>query len=182
MNYNFEYFKKNAIIRFLALDKYMYIKNKIYKCDISKDIEFQTAFNSFYKIRRDKKWRDIFFNYFEKIKNDKNVKFEEILEYLYKETGNIEASFSSKMLATINSNMPIWDQYVLKNLNMKVLGKNKQEKLDDTINTYYKIIKIENQKLEQQDIIQAIKEFKQEFKEYELTDIKILDYILWNSR
>ena len=182
MNYSFENFRKNAIIRFLDLDKYNYIKEKMYYCDLSKDIEFQTTFNAFYRVRRNKKWRDVFYKYFERVKNNKNIKFEEILRYIYKKTGCIEASFSSKMLATINPNMPIWDQYVLKNLNIEVLGKNKQEKLDNTINTYYKIIEIEKQKMEQQDIIQAIKEFKQEFKEYELSDIKILDYILWNNR
>ena len=35
---------------------------------------------------------------------------------LYVETGNIEASFSSKMIATIDSDKPIWDQYVLQNM------------------------------------------------------------------
>ena len=34
----------------------------------------------------------------------------------YKEIGNIEASFSSKMIATIDPNMPIWDRYVMQNL------------------------------------------------------------------
>lgn len=182
MNYNFKNFQKNAITRFLELDKYCYIKEKIYNCDISKDANFQTTFNAFYKVRRNKKWRGIFYEYFESIKNNKNIKFEEILEHIYKATGRIEASFSSKMLATINSNMPIWDQYVLKNLNLKVLGKTKKEKLDNTIKTYYEIVDIEREELKREDIKQLIKEFKQNFKEYEISDIKILDYILWNCR
>ena len=78
--------------------------------------------------------------------------------------------------------MPIWDQYVLKNLNLKVLGKTKKEKLDNTIKTYYEIVDIEREELKREDIKQLIKEFKQNFKEYEISDIKILDYILWNCR
>lgn len=41
--------------------------------------------------------------------------FEEILRELYDLTnGRIEASFSSKMYATLYPEKPIWDQFVLK--------------------------------------------------------------------
>ena len=98
MDYSFKSFQKNAIIRFLALDKYNYIKENINKCDVSKNIEFQTRFNAFYRVRRDSKWRNTFYTYFESIKNKKNITFDEMLDYMYKETGNIEASFCSKLL------------------------------------------------------------------------------------
>lgn len=182
MNYSFNNFQKNAIIRFLALDQYEYLKEKLYKCNVSKDKEFQTKFNAFYRVRRDEKWRKTFYTYFEQIKNNKNITFEEILDYMYKKTGNIEASFCSKMLATINPNMPIWDQYVLKNLNLSVTGTDKEDRLENTKKIYNKIVEIEKEKLKQEDIKQAIKEFNIYFKEYSLSDIKILDYILWNSR
>ena len=182
MNYSFKNFQKNAIIRFLALDKYNYIKENLYKCDVSKDTEFQTRFNAFYRVRRDGKWRKVFYTYFETIKNKKDITFEEIVNYMYKKTGNIEASFSSKLLSTINPDMPIWDQFVLSNLDLKVKGTTKKEKLKDTLDVYNKIIEIENQKLKENDIKQSIKEFKEYFPEYHLSDIKILDYILWNSR
>lgn len=182
MDYSFEKFKKNAITRFLALDKYNYIKDNLYKCDVSKDIEFQTSFNAFYRVRRDAKWRKNFYIYFESIKHNKNLKFEDILNYLYNKTGNIEASFSSKLLSTINPNMPIWDQYVLANLGLEVIGQTKEEKIKNTIETYYKIVEIENNKLKNNDIKESIKSFREYFPEYNLSDIKILDYILWNSR
>ena len=38
----------------------------------------------------------------------------------------IEASFSSKMLATINADMPIWDRYVVQNLCLDLKGKTKR--------------------------------------------------------
>lgn len=182
MDYSFNNFQKNAVIRFLALDKYNYIKDNLYKCDVSKNTEFQTRFNVFYRVRRDDSWRKVFYAYFESIKNRKNITFEEIVSYMYKKTGNIEASFCSKLLSTINPNMPIWDQYVLANLDLEVKGKTKEEKLKNTIAVYNRIIEIENNKLKQKDIQQAIKDFKEYFPEYNLSDIKILDYILWNSR
>lgn len=182
MDYSFKKFQKNSIIRFLALDKYNYIKDNIYKCDVSKDKEFQTRFNAFYRVRRDNQWREIFYKYFEKIKNDKNITFDEILDYMYEKTGNIEASFCSKLLSTINPDMPIWDQYVLKNLNLEVFGNTKEERLNNTKIIYKKIIEIENNKLKDSSIQEAISDFKNYFPEYNLSDIKILDYILWNSR
>lgn len=180
--YSFKTFKKTAIVRFLALDKYKYLRENLYKCDVRTAIYYQKRFDAFYRVRRDEKWRNIFFNYFESIKNNKDIRFEDILNHLYKKTGNIEASFSSKMLATINPNMPIWDQYILSNLSLNVEGKTKKERLDNTIKTYYKIVEIENEKLKEKDIKQTVAEFKDYFSEYNLSDIKILDYILWNNR
>ncbi len=182
MDYSFKSFQRNSIIRFLALDSYNYLKENVYKSDISKDNEFQTKFNSFYRVRRDEKWRKIFYEYFESIKNKKDVTFEEILSYMYYKTNNIEASFCSKLLSTINPDMPIWDHYVLLNLGLKVNGKTKEDRLRDSINIYNKLIEIENKKLQEKDIKQSVKEFKEFLPEYNLSDIKILDYILWNMR
>ena len=126
MKYSFKEFQRQAVIRFLALDKYKYIKENLYKCDVSKDPVFQKKFNSFYRVRRDEKWRKKFYNYFEKNKNNTNIGFETILKDLLLETGNIEASFSSKMLSLINNDMPIWDQYVLKNMGLEVKGNSKE--------------------------------------------------------
>lgn len=182
MEYSFYSFEKNAVERFLALDKYKYILEEKNKCNISTNIKFQKTFNRFFMIRRDEKWRKIYYNYFENIKNNKNVSFEEIIKYLYHKTGNIEASFASKMLAIINPNMPIWDQYIITNLEFKVEGKEKEERLNNTISIYNDIIKKEKELLKRNDVKQAIKDFKNKYKDYKLTDIKILDYLLWNNR
>lgn len=182
MKYNFKDFQRQAVIRFLALEKYNYIREELYKCDVSKDEIFQKRFNSFFRVRRNETWRKKFYKYFEKNKNNTNITFDIIVKDLLLETGNIEASFSSKLLSTINPNMPIWDQYVLKNLGLEVEGKDKQERLDSTIKVYNDIIRIENDMLKQQDVKEAVRELKEEFKEYNLSDIKALDYLLWNSR
>ena len=182
MKYSYNEFKRQAIIRFLSLDKYNYIKENLYKCDVRKDEIFQKKFNSFYRVRRDEEWRRKFYNYFEKNKNNTNIRFETILKNLLLETGNLEASFSSKLLSTINPNMPIWDHYILKNLGLEVKGQTKDERLESIINTYEEIIRIENDMLNQSDIKQAVRELQEEFKDYHLSDIKALDYILWNSR
>lgn len=81
--------------------------------NISTDVESQHAFNCYYCMRRNKDWRAVYYNYFEHVKNS-NPSFGEILRYLKQETPTcyLEPSFSSKMLATIDKNMPIWDDHV----------------------------------------------------------------------
>lgn len=180
--YSFKNFQRSAVIRFLELDKYRYLLEKKNTCNMAKDKEYQRTFNKFFMIRRDEKWRTIFYDFFEKNKLNKEITFEEILRYMYKKTGNIEASFSSKMLAIINTNMPIWDQYVISNLGLIVEGNTKEERLASTIDVYNQIIKQEKELIKREDIQKAIKDFKKEFGKYGLSDVKILDYIIWNVR
>lgn len=60
---------------------------------------FNEHSTGFYIVRRNESWRKSYYEYFESVKNGKQT-FENIITYLYESTGNIELSFSSKMLAT----------------------------------------------------------------------------------
>ena len=180
---SFQEFQKTALTRLLRMDKYKEIISMFN--DKNVDLfskEFTKCFNSFYRVRRDNKWQKIYYEYFNKNRKNKNITFDEILDYMYKNTGNIEASFSSKMLSTINPNMPIWDRNVLKNLDIKVDNGSKKEKLKNTKIAYKKIIDDINDKLNDENIKNAIKEFRIFFPELNFSDVKILDFMLWNDR
>lgn len=179
MNFDFEKMKKDMFVSFLSLDKYNYLNERLFKCDVSKDRAFKTAFNSFYRVRRDEKWRKVFYEYFEEIKHDQDITFDEILEYFFKKTGNIEASFSSKLLATINPNMPILDSHVLKKMDLKITGRTSVQKLESSKKVYAELIEKERNLLKKEEVLRFIKEFRTYVPEYDLTDIKILDYLLW---
>lgn len=75
--------------------------------DVSSDRDFQTAFNGFYQVRRNEEWRKLFYALFEEVKG-REPSYEYILRALYEATGNVVVSFSSKMLATINADIPRW--------------------------------------------------------------------------
>ena len=100
----------------LGLDKYRYIMDNVWNTDVSLNADFQRTFNGFYIVRRNEEWRKVYYGLFEQMKSGAPT-FANILTYLFEHTGNIEPSFSSKMLATIYPNQPIWDQYVVQNLN-----------------------------------------------------------------
>ncbi len=183
MDYSFKNFQKTALTRLLGMDKYKDILIMFNDKNINPtSSKFTKKFNAFYRVRRNEEWQKTYYNYFEKNRYNKNITFEEILRYLYKNTGNIEASFASKMLSTINPNMPIWDQYVLKNLNIKVDNIDKDERVEKTILAYQEIIDDVNERLKDKEIKKSIDEFRNFFPELEFSDTKILDFMMWNNR
>jgi hypothetical protein len=167
----------------LKIDKYCMIMNCYKMVDISKDEKWQKNFNSFYVIRRDKDWQDIYYNFFEKNKFNNDLTFENIITYLYEKTGLIEASYSSKLLATVNSNKPIWDQNVLKNLGMKQEGKTKIEQISNSIILYEEIVEWYNEFMKTGQAADCINAFNKILPKYrEISDVKKIDFLLWKIR
>ncbi len=177
--YSFERFQKKAIAEGIGLDKYMYLINNLHNCDVSKDVDgFQKCFNSFFRVRgRKEEWINAFYSYFEE-KKDKKVTFDEILDYMYDEVESVEASFCSKMLSIINPDMPVIDKYVLKELDLKIEGKN-EEKLGNAKRVYKEVIEKEKELLRINE--KSINEFKQLFADYDISPNKVLDFMLWMS-
>ena len=174
---------QNRLAELMGLDKYKRIMEQAPKTDVSADKDFQQLFNGYYRIRRDETWRNAYYTYFEKAKNA-NPSFEDIITYLFEKSGgNVEASFSSKMLATINKEKPIWDQYVIQNLNLQLSGKTKEEKLKNAIHLYDEIEQWYAKFLESEKGKECVSTFNRFFPEYEwISDTKKMDTILWSLR
>ena len=107
----------------LGLESYSQIMASVRQTNIETDGVFQRMFNAFYRVRRNEEWRKVYYHLFEELKVN-TPSFDYIIRYMYERTGNIEASFSSKMLATLCPSEPIWDRYVIENLGLKLEGKN----------------------------------------------------------
>lgn len=117
----------------------MNIMSKVKTVNVADDQDFQREFDFFYKVRRNAEWRKVFFEIFER-KKKKNCSYKEIITELYEGTGQVEASFASKMLASIDENMPIWDSKVLDRIGIKSSNKRGQQKLEETIELYDVIV------------------------------------------
>lgn len=165
-----------------GLDKYQYIIEKAKKINIATDTNFQRIFNGFYMVRRNETWRKSYYSYFEAIKN-KHPSFENIITFLYDTTGNIEPSFSSKMLATLSPEKPIWDKYVVQNLGLQLDGTTKQEKLQNAILLYEDIEKWYAIFLSTKKATECINLFNQMLPDYKwVSNTKKIDCILWSIR
>ena len=168
--------------RSLALDKYTLILHTVNTIDVSKDYGFQKTFNAFYRIRRNTEWRKSFYGLFESAKKNR-FSFKEVINGLYSGTGNVEASFSSKMLATIDPDKPIWDQYVLHNLGLELKGKTSQERVKNAVMVYGQIEDWYENYLQTEEAHDNIAEFDRWFPDYTwLSAVKKIDYLLWSKR
>lgn len=165
-----------------AVGAYQELMDSYLAADISTDMEFQKKFDGFYKIRRNAEWRKCYFEYFERIKKMPVVTFPEILHYIYEETGRVEASFSSKMLATINPEMPIWDSIVLKRLGLKLKGTTSEQKLANAEVLYQEMVNWYLEFKKSQNAQEFIRKFDEAFPEYkDFSGTKKIDFILWGS-
>ena len=171
---------KEMILDYLNIDIYERIAKNFRDIeDISiKDNDFQKDFNSFYKVRRDSNWRNNYYTFFQKNKNRKSITYFEILKAI-STADNVESSFASKMLATINPNKPIIDKNVLNYFGFKIEGLKKEDRIKSAISVYNKIEKEYEKLLNDKKVKNTIMELKQLIGKYELSDTKILDYILW---
>lgn len=184
MNMDFDVNKvfRDRLASSLGLDKYREIMEQAGKTDISSDADFQRLFNGFYVVRKNEAWRKVYYDYFEKVKT-KNPTFAGIITHMYECTGNIEASFSSKMLATIFPNKPIWDSYVVNNLGMQLDGNTKQERLSNAIALYTDMEKWYEDFLQTDKAQECIEVFDRLLPDYKwLTDIKKIDCVIWSIR
>lgn len=173
---------ETRIAESMGFDKYKQIMEMVRKTDVSSDSDFQRTFNAFYRVRRNAEWRKAYYNLFEESK-ERNPSFEDIIRTMYEATGNIEASFSSKMLATINADMPIWDRYVVQNLCLDLKGKTKEAQLDCAVGLYKQMVGWYRRFLETENGKDCIAEFDKTLPGYTwMSDVKKIDFYLWSIR
>lgn len=166
-----------------GMEAYNTIIKAAHETDVSSDRDFQRKYNHFYRIRRDSSWQKEFYSFFERNKSRTDLTFSEILTAMYNASGQVEASFSSKMLATINPEKPVWDTMVLQNLGKKPGGKNQPEKLRNAVMLYEDIDRWYTDFLGTENARKLIRLFHQKFPEFDsFSDVKKIDFILWGSR
>ena len=152
--------------------------------DVSNDPDFQRMYDAFYRVRRNEEWRKYYFKLMQEART-KEMSFEDILTLICDNTGNIEASFSSKLLSTINPNMPIWDQYVLMNLGLKPTPQymEKDVRLICSVDIYNSICEWYNGRINSEIGKKELEFFNKSFPRYTwISDVKKIDFLLWSKR
>lgn len=163
----------------IGIEKYLAIMQMFKSTNVKEDMDFQRKFNGFYRIRSSsKEFYACYYNFLEDNKNNRDLKFDEILQYFYKTLGRVEASFSSKILATINPQMPIWDKFVIGNLNLKAPYYSDKNRLAKIVNVYNEICNW-YQTAEAQEKLQL---FNHHFSNINISDTKKIDFVLWQIR
>ncbi len=168
----------------IGLSKYQQIMCLVKRTNVLTDKEFQRLFNGFYRIRqRPKEFYEALYGYLEKNKNE-IITFEQALLFFYKKLQRLEPSFSSKIVATIRPDYPVWDSEVLTRLGLKTPGYNldKKTRLGKMVETYEIIVNWYSDFLNTEQASMMIKAFDEGIGISDITDIKKIDLILWQTR
>lgn len=168
-----------------GLKKYQWIMLAFRNVDVSTNHLFKKRFNHFYRIRqRTPTFYTIFYQKLEDSKKGKCPTFGETLDYFWNRFHRIEASFSSKLVATVNPNLPVWDNEVLRNLNLKkpYYYERVEARLEKTKNLFGIIRKWYTDYLITEDGKKQLAEFDKHFPNSGITNTKKIDLILWQTR
>ena len=160
-------------------------------CNIATDKKYQKNYTTYYRVRRDQRWLQNYYNLLEENKNSTTITFEEILRALadipHKSkngtTKSVEASFASKMLATIRPEFPIWDSRVIKAMGIKINStiQDTEEKIKAYVKAYDKLTKEIDDFLKTPDGEACIAVFDKTFPRLtHLSPFKKIDHYLWN--
>lgn len=134
--------------------------------------------------QRTKEYYKKYYNYLQEQRNNKELSFSEIINYFYQTLGRVETSFSSKLLSIINTDMPVWDKYVLENLNLHPIKswKSSEYRIKQSIETYEVLCKWYDKFLLTDISKEIVLLFDQSYPNNKITDVKKIDLILWQMR
>jgi len=144
-------------------------------------MEFQQNFKGFYKVRRDEQWCEWYFGLMEE-SNRNRMSFKIVLNRLWLKTGWIEASFASKLVATLEPQLPVIDKFVLKNLNMRLPYFSKSDREHETVEVYKQLCAKYDELLASAKGRMICKKFQRKYRDSEITEVKMIDLVLWKIR
>ncbi len=164
-----------------GIRKYCWIQDKFLRYNVSKDQEFQTRYNDFYKVRRNAIWRAYYYELLEMAKVQ-GITFTRALHILRERTGRIEASFASKLVATIYTNKPVMDRFVLDNFGLRLPYQYTSNRESKTIQIYNQLCQ-EYEELMTLPIVDTVcAKFNQLYPWVNISDLKKVDLMLWQIR
>ena len=174
---------QSSLARAWGLDGYAQIQREVCETDVSSDAAFQRLYNRFYRVRRNAEWQAVYYEIMQREKASAGLSFGEILREMHERTGNVEASFTSKMIATLDPGRPIWDSIVLERLGLKLGGTTAQERLENAVGVYESIMGWYADYLATDDAARNIALLDELLPDYSwLTPVKKVDFLLWSSR
>ena len=173
------------------LDDYAYLLQRLRDINVADEsvdgIVYRRRYSSFYVARGEmwkEEWQDVYFSILEREKRNRSVSFSSVLEELHRRLGRVEPSFSSKLAATINPELPTYDSKVLEFLRLAGVNHSRPDtvKLRQAKETYVRLMEDTCAIARQDRFRELTRSFDERFPEYcHFTDIKKLDLFMWNA-
>lgn len=128
------------------IDIYDYIMKNVQKVNVSVDQNFKDTFCEYYGLNgfTDLSFQNDFFNYMQQIKSKNPLpSYRDVMEQLWKQTGRVDYSFSSKLLHTLNPNSPILDRHILRLLGFERKDSGKPQSRINYYSVVYETVEAE---------------------------------------
>jgi hypothetical protein len=168
-----------------GLEKYNYIMSRVQETNVSSDLDFQKVFRDFYQMRRfySEHFARHYFTLMEQLKDTENMTFEMAIERIKHIQGTYEMSFASKLLHTIEPLHPIWDSVVTqRHFAIKVpyaSCKNREiaccMRYAEYEDKFYDYMASDEGRT-------IIEQFDKKFPDNKISDVKKIDFVLWQDR
>ena len=164
-----------------GLCQYIWIQSRFQHCDVSTDLVFQTAFNGFYRVRRNADWRERFYTLFETARAS-GITFDQAFRELLQRTERYEASFASKLVATLDPTKPVVDKFVLGNFDLRLPYYSASEREVKTIGVYNELCGRYETFMRSPLGRTICARFTLRYPQADITDLKKIDLVLWQTR
>ncbi|MBI5672791.1 MAG: hypothetical protein HZC50_05960 [Nitrospirae bacterium] len=164
-----------------GLAKYTWLQAELRSRDVSRDSEYQKRFGGFYRVRRNLAWRNAFFQILEQGKVAP-IAFEEVLRSIYSATGRVEASFASKLIATLDPSKPVIDSVVLGNLGLRLPAPASSDRFAGVASLHQQLLNLYSKYLASDPGCELVARFRTAYPTAKITEVKMLDFVLWQSR
>lgn len=145
------------------------------------DPEFRRRFNRFYRVRRGQAWQDRFYSLMGRTKVE-GLQFRDVLLEIRRVTSQYEASFASKLVATLDPLKPMIDAFVLKNVGLRLPSYAADDRADRICEVYAELIAGFSAFLAGDDGKYLVSAFSRTYPRTEITEVKKLDLVLWQTR
>lgn len=171
----------------LHLQRYGTLQSDLRTKHVDSDQGYQCIFNGFYKMqRRPEEWYRYYFAMLEREKHNKSITFRQVLETIYAKKQRVEPSFSSKLVATIRPEMPVYDKHVRENLSLEVLPQHRpaKERVQGLLRMYDTLEEKVNTLICDDIFVTELRPaFDMKFPAYaHISDVKKIDFLLWQYR
>jgi hypothetical protein len=169
-----------------SIAAYLYIKQRLKnKKSIYKDFEFRFVFSSFYGISNktmERQAADAYFYIFEKARKSCSLSLSNLLTSHYKKNKGEKKcyfSFITKLMHSIDNELPIYDSNVNQALKPRFSYKN-EGKIENATDYYNRLIEWYKKEMPaNRKIKNTIRFFRNKFNCHLINDVKIADFILW---
>lgn len=163
-----------------GLASYSWLQAELHKRNVEADREFQKKFGGFYRVRRNAQWRGAFFGILERAKTSP-LTFGQALRRIHEATGRVEASFASKLVASIDPDQPVIDSIVVGNLGLKLPKAHAPNRLQDLEDVHRQMAFAYKAYLDSREGRRLVEAFRRRYPDPNLSAVKMVDLVLWKT-